>query len=234
MGTSRATGVIRWFTAQCLVHMSVGDFSLRSLTWLLPALETVSSFPSVVRIRLVTELIHARRFGHGAQWKPVKGVTTALSYATSCPSTDSRVPRTFWIVCGALGAGAVVLHAFDRREGQSSNNVPEKHEAFVRARLTEVRLDRSDARSSGPSRAPLVEGIENPFLQVGFSPDQAAELLERAVLYGDLRNAVKRSGSGRVHPTVGLVLGRHIESVTVVDLETCLAIVGAAVTSSVA
>jgi phage-related protein len=214
--------------------MPVGDPSLRSLTWLQPALETVSSFPSVVRIRLVTELIHARRFGHGSQWKSVKGVTAAVSYSTTGPSTGGRVPCTFSIVCGALRAMAVVLHAFDRRERQSSNDMPEKHEAFVRARMTAVRLDRSDARSNGPSRAPLVEGIENPFLQVGFSPDHAADLLQRAALYGDLRNAVKRSGSGRVHPTVGLVLGRHIESVTVVDLETCLAIVGAEVTSSVA
>lgn len=214
--------------------MAVAALSLRSLTWIQPALEAVSSFPSVVRIRLVTELIHARRFGHGSQWKSVKGMTTAVSCSTSGPSTDGRVPRTFWIVCGALGTGTVVLHAFERRDRKPSTDMPEKHEAFVRARLTDVRLDRSDARSTTPSRAPLVEGSENPFLQVGFTPDQAADLLERAALYGDLRNAVKRSGSGRVLPTVGLVLGRHIESVTAVDLETCLAIVGGEVTSSVA
>lgn len=188
-------------------------FETRAVQWLALAGENIATFPLPIRARIAAELVYVQRHGPSPSWLPVRGVPSVVAYVAKTQPRPGAPYRLYWVL-GTLPLNEIViLHAFEREERRPDAPIPQRHLAFVRARLEDVLLDRQQSRSNESCRAEALAGSANPFVDIGFPAEDAAALLERATIVSDLRAVARRAPMNSRDAAVRQILAADILSV---------------------
>lgn len=123
----------------------------------------------------------------------------------------------------SLPEALVIVHASMRHLVRGKPSTTPADVSSVRARVLDVALDMQERRCAEAVRVPRRLAIDNVFLQLGFSGDEADELMRRADLIAELRCEIRRRpNQDRANALVRAVFDGDIDAVNVEPLQQML------------